>query len=167
MSEKGITAATEKDVERILSIQEKCGLSAWSRAEYMEEIARRRSIFLVARSSSGVVQGFILGRVVSGAAIEAPSEAEIYNIGVMPDQRRRGYGGMLLGSFLDRCHEGRVAKVWLEVRASNVDAKAFYSDRGFLITGRRPAFYSNPIEDADLMCLDLSRRALDQTKRGA
>lgn len=41
--------------------------------------------------------------------------------------------------------------VWLEVRASNADAIAFYQHAGFAIAGRRTSYYSQPTEDAIVM----------------
>ena len=41
--------------------------------------------------------------------------------------------------------------IYLEVRASNEGAIAFYEDLHFHVTGRRKGFYSHPREDALLM----------------
>jgi len=43
----------------------------------------------------------------------------------------------------------------LEVREANRSAQAFYRFLGFSEEGRRPGYYSNPVEDAVLMRLGL------------
>ena len=47
-------------------------------------------------------------------------------------------------------------KVLLEVRKSNNPAINFYLKFNFKITGDRKNYYSNPIEDAYVMELDIS-----------
>jgi ribosomal-protein-alanine N-acetyltransferase len=48
-----------------------------------------------------------------------------------------------------------VREVMLEVREANRSAQAFYRFLGFSEEGRRPGYYSNPVEDAVLMRLGL------------
>jgi ribosomal-protein-alanine N-acetyltransferase len=44
----------------------------------------------------------------------------------------------------------------LEVRPSNHAALAFYRAQGFAVTGRRPRYYADPVEDAVLLALNLA-----------
>jgi ribosomal-protein-alanine N-acetyltransferase len=46
------------------------------------------------------------------------------------------------------------AELILELRASNVPARALYEQAGFVVAGRRPRYYPGG-EDALLMTLDL------------
>lgn len=71
-------------------------------------------------------------------------EAELLNLAVRPQARRRGLGRALLALLGGR-------KVWLEVRASNESAIRFYESQGFRICGRRRNYYREPEEDAVLM----------------
>lgn len=71
-------------------------------------------------------------------------EAELLNLAVRPEARRRGVGRALLALLAGR-------KVWLEVRASNEAAIRFYESQGFRVCGRRKGYYRNPDEDAVLM----------------
>jgi ribosomal protein S18 acetylase RimI-like enzyme len=41
--------------------------------------------------------------------------------------------------------------ILLEVRPSNVAGRGFYAASGFVETGRRRAYYADPVEDAVLM----------------
>jgi ribosomal-protein-alanine N-acetyltransferase len=47
------------------------------------------------------------------------------------------------------------AAIFLEVRASNHQARALYRNAGFLETGLRESYYANPPEDAILCSLGL------------
>lgn len=73
-----------------------------------------------------------------------PDEAEVLNIAVDPVFKRRGAGRALLAQAGGRT-------LHLEVRASNTDAIAFYQALGFSESGRRRAYYREPVEDAVLM----------------
>jgi ribosomal-protein-alanine N-acetyltransferase len=84
---------------------------------------------------------------IDGVAVwqELPGgEAELLNLAVRPEARRRGVGRALLALLGGR-------KVWLEVRASNEAAIRFYESQGFRVYGLRKAYYRDPDEDAVLM----------------
>ena len=44
-----------------------------------------------------------------------------------------------------------VRSLYLEVRESNVAARALYDSEGFAAVGRRRGYYRNPLEDALLL----------------
>jgi ribosomal-protein-alanine N-acetyltransferase len=46
--------------------------------------------------------------------------------------------------------------VFLEVRESNAAARCFYEKAGFVQTGRRKSYYTDPAEDAVLYRYDLA-----------
>jgi ribosomal-protein-alanine acetyltransferase len=80
-------------------------------------------------------------------------EAEILDLAVCQDQRRRGLASFLLQNFLDQISHSAAREIHLEVRESNSAAIALYKKFGFQITGRRPSYYRNPEESALLMNL--------------
>jgi ribosomal-protein-alanine N-acetyltransferase len=82
---------------------------------------------------------------------EPGSEAEILNLAVVPRWRRRGIGRALMEGALQAAAASGVRRFFLEVRESNVGARAFYSGLGFRETGRRRGYYRNPDEDALLL----------------
>ncbi len=63
--------------------------------------------------------------------------------------RRKGLGKRLLQALLDAARETK-SSVFLEVRESNAAARALYENAGFEQTGRRPSYYTSPLEDAIL-----------------
>jgi len=54
----------------------------------------------------------------------------------------------LLGAFLDDARARGAAAVFLEVRESNRAARSLYENWAFVESGRRPAYYTEPQEDA-------------------
>jgi [ribosomal protein S18]-alanine N-acetyltransferase len=105
-----------------------------------------------------------LGHEVVGYVVMwlVADEAELANLAVAPGRRRVGIGRFLLDSAMAEALARGAKSLHLEVRESNVAARALYGGRGFLAVGRRPAYYRNPTEDALLL-----RYQPPQVRRGA
>jgi [ribosomal protein S18]-alanine N-acetyltransferase len=82
---------------------------------------------------------------------EAPAECELEFVLVTHHARRRGIGIALMGTVLAWARDLGAKEIWLEVRKSNVCAVRLYERCGFAITGSRPGYYVDPVEDALLM----------------
>jgi ribosomal-protein-alanine N-acetyltransferase len=82
-------------------------------------------------------------------------EAEITNLAVTADERKKGVGGAILDHLIGTAEKTSVRRIYLEVRESNVGAFSLYSSRGFTEIGRRPGYYRLPKEDAILMMLEV------------
>jgi [ribosomal protein S18]-alanine N-acetyltransferase len=87
------------------------------------------------------VAGFLVSRAV------AHDEAEILNLAVAPDFRRRGVARSLVESLLAEAK----GVVYLEVRESNSTARAFYKCMEFQEVSVRPGYYRTPPEAAIVM----------------
>ena len=105
---------------------------AWTRTQIVGVLVMSGVWLTLARTEAGVV-GFALSRAVA-------DEAELLLLAVSPAARRRGVGGALLRSMIAEARGRGIAKVHLEVRASN-DAIALYTSAGFVKTGERRAYY--------------------------
>jgi ribosomal-protein-alanine N-acetyltransferase len=90
------------------------------------------------------------------AARQAADEAEILNIGVLRDFRRKGVASALLLAALDEFRRSAIARVFLELRESNFPARTLYERHGFVPSGRRKAYYQHPNEDAVCMLRKLT-----------
>lgn len=91
---------------------------------------------------------------------DVAGEGEIANVSVHPKFWRQGVARALMQTALDKAAQLGLARVMLEVRASNEPAQRLYRSFGFLEEGRRPHYYSNG-EDALLMSMtesNVSRR---------
>ena len=82
--------------------------------------------------------------------------AEVIDLRVLASERRQGLGRKLLRASLTAL--GDVGAVELEVRSSNVAARALYESLGFSETGLRSNYYATAggREDAILMTLALN-----------
>ena len=78
-------------------------------------------------------------------------EAHISTIAVRSEHRRRGIGGLLLVTMMDRATELNAEVMTLEVRASNVAAQSLYRKYGFHHVRLRRGYYSANREDALIM----------------
>jgi [ribosomal protein S18]-alanine N-acetyltransferase len=151
-----ISNLTTKDVADILDISMECGLCLWSAASYRAEIVRNDSIMIKLSDSTGKAFGFAVGRLFEFGPDHYT--VELTNIGLRKAFRNQGFGTFLLKAFLSRCVDSGASSVILEVRESNAVAINFYRKFGFESTGRRRGFYSNPLEDALTMSLQLARQ---------
>lgn len=102
----------------------------------------------VATVPPGEVVGYAVGWVVV-------DEAELANIAVSAEWRRRGIGARLLETIVRAAAAAGARRLYLEVRASNQAAQAFYAGHGLTVVGRRPDYYWRPPEDALVMAVDL------------
>jgi ribosomal-protein-alanine acetyltransferase len=140
----GIRGFRAEDIAELVSIAEESSESAsWSKESY-EKLCSLEGFLAFVNEAAGDISGFVVGRQVA-------DEAEILNLAVRRQNRRRGEGHALLSAVLEQLHRRGVNKVFLEVRESNEAAIAFYEKMGFAETGRRPGYYREPEEAAVLM----------------
>jgi len=98
-------------------------------------------------------------------------EAHVTTFAVLPDWRRQGIGGRLLLALLRLAQEHGARVATLEVRVSNVAARALYQRFGFRPVGIRPRYYSDNAEDALIMTsaplasADMRRRLAELAQR--
>ncbi len=139
------------DLDEVLAVEARTLGRTWSRSHFLVEIESPSSLCFVARTldaRGSKVVGFAIARVVS-------DEAELLTIAVEPSVRRRGVGAALLARARDDSRERGAASMHLEVRAGNTIAQRLYARAGFTEQGRRPRYYTAPVEDAVLMTGDL------------
>ena len=115
----------------------------WTQASYREWMNSPGAVAFVSEGD-GRVTGFVIGRQVA-------DEAEVLNLAVVPLARRKGQGGVLLNAVVSEFRARGVNRVYLEVRESNVAARAFYAKHGFSQTGKRLKYYRKPEEAAIVM----------------
>jgi ribosomal-protein-alanine N-acetyltransferase len=94
----------------------------------------------------GTIHGFLVSRQIAPASAGHPSEREIINLAVRTGFRRRGIAASLI-----REEMKKPGIFFLEVRASNIGAKALYKKLGFRELGYRLDYYDNPKETAIVM----------------
>jgi ribosomal-protein-alanine N-acetyltransferase len=135
-------------VERLL--QESPEAAQWPRTVFLRGIAEGSYVWVAEEG------GEVIGMV---AARSAGEEAEILNLAVLPQHRRRWLGHSLLECAIVRMRGTGATSVFLEVRETNVSAHAFYKLLGFAEVGRRRQYYRDPIEDAIVLSLSLPTKS--------
>lgn len=78
-------------------------------------------------------------------------EAHVTTFAVLPEWRRRGIGGRLMVAVMRLAAQLNARVATLEVRLSNMPARALYQRFGFRPVGVRPRYYSDNGEDALIM----------------
>jgi len=135
----------------ILDIQTECGLSFWSKNDYLGELERADSIFKRAQKGDEKIIGFALVRLLIGnsnASNISFDSSEILNIAVRNSFQNKGIGQMIFDEILRALKEKNIKEIWLEVRKSNDKAVIFYQKNNFERQFERKNYYSNPTENA-------------------
>ena len=135
-----IRIAQPGDVAGMLEVERACFGDPWSARAIREAMQSETSQAYVA-DESGKLLGFVLGRT-SGP------EAEILDLAVLPNMRRRGIARALLRAVRDAVTRVGVEEIFLEVRESNRAAISLYEGEGFRAVGMRHRYYRNPLENA-------------------
>lgn len=147
-----VRPATVDDLAEVIALERATAEAPhWSEAEYAAAIEGggdyvRRRLFVA--EANGAMIGFAVGKV-------AGDLAELESVAVDLSLRRGGVGRALCGAVIAWCQQERAAAVELEVRAASSGAMGLYRGLGFVPVGVRPRYYSEPVDDAVLMRLDL------------
>jgi len=135
----------ESDLDEVLYIEKSSFLLPWSRCAFEDEM---RAVYaypmVLIRDIPPGVQGYLCFWILS-------DECHILNLAVHPSCRRQGVATRLMDNLLDVCRLKKILACHLEVRASNLIARALYRKFGFRRQGLRKQYYSDTGEDAVIM----------------
>ena len=133
------------DLPAVMEIDRQSLPRPWSKAVWHEELRSTFSLYLV----------LVEGNTVSGhiGVKRTADEMHVMTLAVRPDRRRRGFARALLEATFINPSSAGARRVYLEVRPSNLGARALYDSLGFIQTSVRPGYYGD--EDALLLSLDL------------
>jgi len=143
------------DIDRIIDIERSWHhLSHWSIDSYYRLLNDDNfTSSFVAEMEDERGRPSIVGFVIFHIAADV---SEIYNIAVENGYARSGIGNQLMAAAIRESARRKAGKVLLEVRKSNTPAINFYLKFNFRIAGERKSYYSNPVEDAYVMELEVS-----------
>ena len=124
----------------------------WTRGNFVDSLVAGYTAWTLNH-----LDGDLIGYCVAMAGVD---EMHLLNITIAPPARRRGHARRLLAELVQQCRLRQAARLWLEVRESNAQARETYRRLGFSQVGRRKGYYPAPEgrrEDAIVMSLDVAR----------
>jgi len=144
---------SDDDLAAIYAIQLKCPQAAqWRIEDYIRLAHDPLGTVLVAE-----VDDANLPRVAGFAAFHrVMDEAELRNMATDPLHQRKGVARALLARGILDLQANGVLRIFLEVRASNQPATAFYASMGFRLMYTRRDYYHDPAADALVMACDIT-----------
>lgn len=131
-----ILPLTKDKIPAAAVLEKECLDTAWSENAISEFLSSDTAVYLYCETE-GVLSGILSATLLFG-------EAEIENIAVSKDFRRRGIGKDMVNALKQRCE-----KIFLLVKEDNYGAIEFYVSMGFVKTGVRRGYYRG--KDACLM----------------
>ena len=140
--------ATVSDIDEIVQIESESMPNPWGPSDYKEAIESDHAFVYVLTVDDKIIAYTVY--------YLTPPESELPDIVVAPSHRNKGIGKTLLTKSFEELKSRGVDTVFLEVREQNIAAQRLYTSLGFENIGKRKYFYSNPVEDAICMRLDLS-----------
>ena len=138
-----IERMNESHVAAVAALEKLCFADPWSLSSVASELKNPLALWLVAVENDAVV-GYVGSQSVLG-------EADMMNVAVHPDHRRKGVAQALVTALVRALWEKDNHSLALEVRASNAPASALYEKLGFVQVGLRKNYYRNPREDARIL----------------
>jgi [ribosomal protein S18]-alanine N-acetyltransferase len=135
------------DVPEILAIETASFTTPWSEILFHNEIYKTISVSRVAK-----INGKVVGYLCANVIID---EGHILNLAVHPEHRGLGIASRMIQEILEIMRVVNCRSVFLEVRASNEEARKMYEKFGFSLLGTRKNYYISPVEDAVVMVLRL------------
>ncbi len=142
--ETEIRPMSENDLEASAELEAMCFSTPWSLQAFKDSLDKPDIyLFRVAYLGDELV--------AQAGLIMSFDEADVVNVAVKPEYRKRGIASGLLNELMRAGSARGVKDYTLEVRAGNHAAIALYENLGFKTEGIRKDFYREPVEDALIM----------------
>ncbi|HEY6752859.1 MAG TPA: ribosomal protein S18-alanine N-acetyltransferase [Rubrobacteraceae bacterium] len=135
------------DLPEVMETDRRSLPKPWSEEIWREELSSPFGLYVVLEAG-GAISGHVGLKLIF-------DEAHVMTLAVRPERRRRGFAQVLVEAALADPASAGASRVYLEVRPSNLEARALYRSLGFTETGVRPRYYGD--EDALVMTLDLAK----------
>ena len=150
MKKEDITVrlADKEDISAMYRVEKKTFANPWAYESFAENVRHGLTVYFLAELEGEVV-GF-------GGMMIVVDEAHVMNIAVLEQHRRQGIGRALVQALANEAQRRGAVAVFLEVRIGNTAAKTLYEDEGFQEIAIRKQYYTDNLEDAVIMRLNLS-----------
>ena len=131
------------DLKACLRLDRRALKGLWTTQQWEQELSDKARLVLGLEDRGGLLLGVASAWLVM-------DELQIMAVAVDPGHQRCGIGARMLNALLDCAGQLSAATATLEVASGNAAARRLYARCGFVITGRRRAYYWNG-EDALLL----------------
>ncbi len=137
-----------QDLPEVIAIEHQSFSNPWPDTTFEGEIQNIGLSYPVVAvdEAAGKIAGYVIFWIIR-------DEAQINNVAVHPDYRRRRIAESMFRDILAAFGQNGVQFVTLEVRAGNTAAITLYEKLGFKNIGFRKEYYAHPVEDAVVMGL--------------
>lgn len=131
------------DLEQVMKIENENFSVPWTETGFFTFLIREDTLFLVAQEKEEIL-GYC-------GVVMVQDEGDITNVAVKKSWQNQGVGKKLMEELVKSTEQEGVARLFLEVRASNEPALRLYRNMGFVQTGIRKNYYEEPREDGIVM----------------
>jgi ribosomal-protein-alanine N-acetyltransferase len=138
-----------RELDAVMAIETSAYSHPWTRGNFIDSIAAGYLAEVLVGDDVGVVGYFI--------AMSGVGELHLLNITVAPAWQGQGFGSSLMRTVQAHASALGLDSLWLEVRQSNLKARALYRHLGFAEVGLRKGYYPavNQRDDAIVMSLQV------------
>ena len=137
----------EAHLDTVGAIEERVHGHPWTRGNFADSIAAGYHCWVAQR------QGALVGY---GVVMIAAGEAHLLNLSVASEWQRMGVGSELTRFFVRLARDYGAERIFLEVRPSNMPARALYAAHGFAEIGVRRDYYPAPNGREDAVIMELA-----------
>lgn len=130
------------DLDEVIKIEQEAFADAWLIELFAMELAHDAYV--------AVCDELIVGYICAWRVLD---ECTITNIACKSELKRKGIACFMFCELFRVMDAAEVLYFYLEVRVSNVSARALYHKLGFLDIGVRKSYYHDPVEDAVVMSM--------------
>lgn len=142
-----------EDIDDVWEVERAAFPNPWSKQAYYNELVLNKSAHYLVLLVEGKIRGY-------GGMWVLIDEAHITNVAIHPEVQGRRLGWLLMGTLMVWARSLGAERMTLEVRVSNVRAQNLYNKLGFVVTGVRPQYYTDNLEDALIMWATLDEGRL-------
>ena len=135
------------DLDEVMVIERRSFSAPWEESTFRGLMRRPSAALLVAETDDELTGYSVMWF--------AADEGELGDIAVVPERRGEGIGRRLLRESISVAASRGTRSLYLEVRESNDVARRLYEKVGFSVVGVRKQYYTEPVEDAIVMRLNL------------
>jgi ribosomal-protein-alanine N-acetyltransferase len=123
---------TPADLDAVVAIEDAIYPHPWTRGNFADSLQAGYHCWVL--ECDGAATGYTVVMIAAG-------EAHLLNLSVARPFQRRGIGRELLRFVLKLARDYGAARIFLEVRPSNVAAIGLYTSAGFAEVAVRPRYY--------------------------